>query len=220
MSAEENIIKTSNWKFPKTFWTANTVELLERAAFYCMFIAMSLYLTDVVGFDDKWAGIIGAFFSAGVYFLPPFTGALSDKIGFRNALLLAFAFLSIGYSTMSLLPFKPTAVMALAFVMFGGSFIKSIITGTVSQSSSESNRARAYSIFYFIVNIGAFTGKMIAKPVRVDIGLDAIGYYSGAMSIIALITVFFLFKNIDTIGQAKPLREIWKSFIRVLTNLR
>ncbi|MFA6571768.1 MAG: MFS transporter, partial [Bacteroidota bacterium] len=210
----------TTWRFPGTFWTANSVELLERAAFYCMFIAMSLFLTDVVGFDDKWAGIIGAFFSAGVYFLPPFTGALSDKIGFKFALALAFGMLTIGYFTMSFLPYKATVIPALALVMFGGSFIKSIITGTVAQCSTESNRARAYSIFYFIVNIGAFTGKMIAKPVRIDMGLDAIGYYSAGMSVIALIIVFILFKNLDTRGQAKSLGEIWKSFVRVITNKR
>jgi dipeptide/tripeptide permease len=185
-----------------------------------MFIAMSLYLTDVVGFDDKWAGIIGAFFSAGVYFLPPFTGALSDKIGFKNALLLAFGLLSIGYFTMSLLPFKAAVVPAMVLVMFGGSFIKSIITGTVAQTSSESNRAKAYSIFYFIVNIGAFSGKMIAKPVRMNLGLEAIGYYSAAMSLIALVIVYFMFKNIDNRGQSKTMKEIWHSFVMVISKPR
>ena len=32
------------------FWTANFVELFERAAHYAMFISVTLYLTDVVGF--------------------------------------------------------------------------------------------------------------------------------------------------------------------------
>lgn len=209
-----------SWRFPASFWTANTVELLERGAFYCMFIAISLYLTDVVGFDDKWAGIIGGFFSAGVYFLPPFTGAFSDKIGFRNALLLAFALLSIGYFAMSALPYKATVIPAFLLLMFGGSFIKSIITGTVAKNSNEANRARAYSIFYFVVNIGAFTGKMIAKPIRIELGVQAIGYYSAIMTVIALVIVFFLFKNLDTAGQGKAIREIWKSLIRVVTNAR
>jgi len=81
---KDQVTNHKMWNFPATFWTANGVELFERGAFYCMFIAMSLFLTDVVGFDDKWSGIIGAFFSAGVFFLPPFTGALADKIGFKN----------------------------------------------------------------------------------------------------------------------------------------
>ncbi|MBI5323933.1 MAG: MFS transporter, partial [Ignavibacteriae bacterium] len=185
-----------------------------------MFIAISLYLTDVVGFDDKWAGIIGGFFSAGVYFLPPFTGAYSDKIGFRAALLIAFTLLTLGYFTMSFLPYKITVIPAFVLLMFGGSFIKSIITGTVAKNSSESNRAKAYSIFYFVVNIGAFTGKMFAKPIRIDIGLEAIGYFSAIMTFIAVLVVFFFFKNIDTTGQGKSVNEIWKGLVKVVTNGR
>ncbi len=40
------------WHFPPAFWTANFVELLERAAYYGMFVALTLYLTNVVGFSD------------------------------------------------------------------------------------------------------------------------------------------------------------------------
>ena len=89
---EEKIHKKSkaSWDFPREFWTANLVELFERAAYYAVFIAITLYLSRVVGFDDIEAGWIGGIFAAGLYFLPPFTGAYADKIGFRNAILLAF----------------------------------------------------------------------------------------------------------------------------------
>ncbi|HEX3074315.1 MAG TPA: hypothetical protein VHP30_11945, partial [Ignavibacteriales bacterium] len=92
-------------------------------------IAITLYLTNVVGFNDIWAAWIGGVFSAGLYFLPPFTGALADKIGFRKAIILAFALLSIGYFTLGALPYKQAVIPALVILMFGGSFIKSIITG-------------------------------------------------------------------------------------------
>ena len=41
-----------SWRFPATFWHANTAELFERAAFYGMFIALVLFLTRKVGFTD------------------------------------------------------------------------------------------------------------------------------------------------------------------------
>ncbi|MEW5764412.1 MAG: MFS transporter, partial [Acidobacteriota bacterium] len=47
------------WRFPTAFWTGNVVELFERAAYYGTFIALALYLTDVVGFSDVQAGWIG-----------------------------------------------------------------------------------------------------------------------------------------------------------------
>ena len=56
----------SGWKFPKAFWVANLVELLERAAYYGFFIAVTLYLTDVVGYTDIQSGWIAGIFAAGL----------------------------------------------------------------------------------------------------------------------------------------------------------
>ncbi len=210
----------STWKYPKAFWTANGVELFERAAYYAVFIAITLYLTRVVGFNDIWAAWIGGVFSAGLYFLPTFTGAFADKIGFRKAIILAFSLLTIGYFTLGALPYKATVLPAIVVLMFGGSFIKSIITGTVAKTTNEHNRARAYSIFYGIVNVGAFLGKTFAYPLRLKWGLESINFYAAAMTFIALVVVFFYYKNVDMEGEKKNIKEIWAGFIRVLKNFR
>jgi len=207
----------SSWKFPRAFWTANVVELFERAAYYAVFIAITLYLTQVVGFNDIWAAWISGFFSAGLYFLPPFSGAFADKIGFRNSIILAFSLLTVGYFTLGLLPYKVIVIPALIVLMFGGSFIKSIITGTVAKTSNNINRARAYSIFYGIVNVGAFTGKTVAYPLRINLGLESINYYAATMTFIALVLVLLFYKNVETV-QKRTFSEVWASFIKVATN--
>ena len=98
--------RTSNqtWRFPKAFWIANAVELLERAAWYGVFVAITLYLSRILAFTDIEAAMISGTFTAGLYFLPTFSGAYADKMGFRGALLLAFGLLTIGYTCMWLLP--------------------------------------------------------------------------------------------------------------------
>ena len=63
------------WRFSPAFWIANGVELLERGAWYGVFIAITLYLSRILGFDDIQAGVISGLFSAGLYLLPPFSGA-------------------------------------------------------------------------------------------------------------------------------------------------
>ncbi|MCK5223052.1 MAG: MFS transporter, partial [Candidatus Aminicenantes bacterium] len=133
--------KSTTWKFPATFWIANLVEFFERAAYYAVFIAITLYLTNVVGYNDIWAAWISGGFSAGLYFLPPFAGALADKIGFRKGIILAFSLLSIGYLFLGLFPYKLMVIPTLVIVMIGGSFIKSIITGTVAVTTNEETRA-------------------------------------------------------------------------------
>jgi dipeptide/tripeptide permease len=193
----------TTWRFPRAFWTANAVELFERAAYYGTFIALALYLTDVVGFSDVTAGWIGAGFASLIYLLPFVTGAAADRMGFRPALLLAFALLACGYASLGLFPAKAAVLASLVCIAVGGAFVKPIITGTVAKSSDAHNRARAYSLFYMMVNIGSFTGKTIAKPVRVNLGLDHVPLYSAGAALIALAVVAFLYWPKDD-GEAKP----------------
>ncbi|APF18742.1 MFS transporter [Caldithrix abyssi] len=209
-----------SWKFPREYWVANIIELFERAAYYGMFIVLAVYLTREVGFTDVETGWVTGLFASLIYLSPTFTGTLADKMGFRSALLLAFALLSGGYFLLGLWPTKLVAVTALAFIMLGGSFVKPIITGTVAKASDERHRARAYSIFYMMVNIGAFLGKTIAKPLRVELGLRYINFYAAGMAFIALIIVYFMYKDLDTTGKGKSLKEALDGLIRVLKNVR
>jgi dipeptide/tripeptide permease len=207
-------------RFSKIYWTANTVELFERAAYYAVFIAITLYLTNVVGFNDIWAAWVSGIFSAGLYLLPPFTGALADRIGFRKAIIIAFSLLSIGYFSLGVFPYKAIVLPSLLIVMVGGSLIKPVITGTIAKTTSEETRAKGYSIFYSIVNIGAFLGKTFAFPLRIYLGLQSINFYAAFMTLIALVVVLFIYKNLDEPQIKKTFKEVINGFVRVFTNVR
>jgi len=234
--------------FSPAFWTANVVELLERAAYYGVFIVITLYLSRILGFSDVEAGIISGVFSGGLYFLPTFSGALADKIGFKNSLLIAFALLSIGYFGLAIFPTllesvglvdytrddiqfnglresteKWAIVPIMLVIMVGGSFIKSVITGTVAKETTEETRAKGFSIFYMMVNIGAFSGKTLVKPLRMamgDMGLVNINYFSAGMTALALLMIIFFYKSSRHEGEGKSLEDIWHGLVKVLTNGR
>jgi dipeptide/tripeptide permease len=242
---EKEIKTTIKWS--KAFWVANTVELLERAAYYGVFIVITLYLSRILGFNDIQAATIAGTFSACLYLLPTFTGALADKIGFRNSMLLAFSLLTAGYAGLGLLPTilessglveysKTTHFTGLrennlrygilpimALIVFGGSFIKSVISGTVAKETTPENRAKGFSIFYAMVNIGAFSGKTIVKPLREAMGnegLITLNYFSATMTLLALIAIYFFYRSARHAGEGKTFRQIGKAFIKVCTNGR
>ncbi|MDL2323189.1 MFS transporter [Bacteroidales bacterium OttesenSCG-928-A17] len=236
--------------FSQAFWVANGVELLERLAYYAVFIVLTIYLSNVWGFSDIEAGWISGIFSATLYFLPTFSGAYADKIGFRSAIILAFSFLTIGYLGLGVLPTmlqsaglveygdKTTQTIfhgldesslrwsiapVLLLIVVGGSFIKAIISGTVARETTESNRARGYAVFYMMVNIGAFTGKTVVDPLRKamgDSGLVYLNYFAAFMTFVALIAVFFMYKSTKTQGQGKSFKEILHALGKVCTNGR
>ncbi len=211
----------TTWRFPSVFWIANGAELCERAAYYGTFIAITLYLTRVVGLSDVQAGIIGGMFGGWIYLVPFFTGAIADRMGFRKALILAFALLTAGYSSLGIFHTLSPVLVGLSLVVLGGSFVKPVITGTASKSSSSVNRARAFSIFYMVVNIGSFTGKTIVAPMRIQMGVATVPWFSAAASLVALIFVLFFYhpKKIGS-TQVTSARETLKGMWMAMGNIR
>ncbi len=156
--------------FPRTFWVANTIELFERLAYYGMNVILVLYLTRRVGYSVELSASITGIFIASLYLLPIPTGAISDKIGFRNGLFIAFSVLAVGYAILGLFPSKGTVIIALACIAVGGAFVKPVISGTVKKTSPGGLSKIGFSIFYMVVNIGGFSGKIVAKALRQDLG--------------------------------------------------
>jgi len=210
-----------SWRFPRVYWLANGVELFERAAYYGTFIALAIFLTDVVGFTDVEAGWIGALFAAAIYFLPFLNGAAADRMGFRSALIVTFAALTAGYAALGLSDRKIPVILALTLVAVGGAFVKPVISGTVARCSDQVNRARAYSIFYMVVNIGSFMGKTIARPVRVVLGVDSVPLYSAAAAFIALVLVLLFYRPPNGgIDRPRSASESVRSLAVVMRNSR
>ncbi|RKZ12511.1 MFS transporter [bacterium] len=210
------------WRFPRMFWTGNVAELCERAAYYGTFIALRTYLIRVVGLDDVQAGWVAGLFGGWIYLVPFFTGALADRMGFRSALMLAFALLTAGYSALGMFHTMAPVGAGLALIVLGGSFVKPVITGTVSKSSNEANRARAFSIFYMVVNIGSFTGKTIVAPIRIEMGVENVPWFSAGASLLALILVALIYFPTKDNGenQSRTLKETLRGMWMAMSNLR
>ena len=210
-----------SWTFPRAFWFANLSELCERAAYYGTFIALRTYLLRVVHLDDVQAGIVAALFGGLIYLFPFFSGAIADRLGFRNSLMLAFALLTLGYGSLGRFHDFWAVMAALLIVVIGGSFVKPVITGTASKSSNIANRARAFSIFYMMVNIGSFTGKTIVAPIRIQMGVGNVPYFSAAAALLGLLIVAFTFFPSEN-DQERPrsIGETFKGMAMAMANAR
>lgn len=234
-------------KYTKAFWTANTAELLERMAYYAVFIVITLYLSNTLGFSDLEASLISGLFSGGLYLLPLFTGAFADKIGYRKSIILAFSLLAVGYLLQGLLPVmlesgglvqygektvftglidswqRYLIVPVLIILMIGGAFIKSIISASVARETTSETRAKGYSIFYMMVNIGSFTGKSVIDPLRSFVGESAyiyINFFSATLCAIAFLAVILFYHSAHHTGEGKSVKEVINGLTKVFSNGR
>ncbi len=135
--------------------------------------------------------------------------------------MLAFGLLTVGYGTLGAFHTIVPVLVGLSLIVIGGAFVKPVITGTVSKSSDSVNRARAFSIFYMVVNIGSFTGKTIVAPMRIRMGVETVPWFSAGASLVALILVFLIYRPPND-GEAQPknIREVLQGMWMAMSNLR
>ncbi len=230
--------------FPKTFWTANVIELFERAAYYSMASFVVIYLGQL-GLGDYWPSTLNSVLWFLVYFLPVLSGTVADQIGFRKGLLLATSLLVGGYFLMGfpvwfggqvLAPEVSSEVtvgfgtmvpvmLAILLVGIGGSFVKPCIAGTV-QRSHMGRATLAFAIFYMVINVGSVFGRLTAFFVRTELKkLQAIFAVAMGASALAFLVVFLFYR--DPVRSAsepqkpkKTIPEILLGMVRVLRSGR
>ncbi len=212
--------------FQPSFWIANGMELFERLAYYGQATILSVFLRDHLKFDEVQAGQLSSIFGGLIYFLPIFAGALADKFGFKKAFSFAFFVLAIGYfliGSTGMAAFSSwysntnlflVLSIILVFTAIGGSFIKPSVLGTVALTTTPESKSFGYAIYYWLVNIGAAIGPLLAFFVRDSFGIEFVYLVSALSCTLMFFTTLFIFKE----PEAK-LTEKRDDIITVLKNL-
>ncbi len=220
--------------FHRTFWVANGMELFERLAYYGQGTILSIYLRDHLKFSEQEVGNISSVFGGLIYFLPIFAGTLADKFGFRKAFTFAFSVLAIGYFLIGStgiaafsglydgLPLYWVLIVLVSFTAMGGSFIKPSVLGTVAVTSRPQTKSLGYAVYYWLVNVGAFFGPVIANAVRKSVGIEFV-YLVSAISCAAMFVVnlaFYREVKDEAVHVVESLGTKLKNLVVVLKNFR
>jgi proton-dependent oligopeptide transporter, POT family len=196
--------------FHRSFWVANGMELFERLAYYGQQIVFMIYLRNRLGFTESEAGQLSGIFGGLIYLLPILGGTLADKWGIRRAFNVAFSILALGYfmiGSLGMTAFSDVyadfsrywlLLAFLVFTAFGGSFIKPSVLGTVAAGSKEANRSLGFAIYYWLVNVGALIGPVIAYFVRDRFGNEFVYLVSAGSCLAMLIVNLLLYRDIQT----------------------
>ncbi|MDH7604138.1 MAG: MFS transporter [Melioribacter sp.] len=220
--------------FHTSFWVANGMELFERLAYYGQATILSIFLRDHLKFNELQAGQLSSIFGGLIYLLPIFAGALADKFGFKKAFSFAFGVLATGYFLIGSTGMKIFSglyhnidlywllAIILTFTAIGGSFIKPSVLGTVALSTLSETKSLGYAIYYWLVNIGAAIGPLLAFFVRDIFGIEFV-YLISAVScgLMFLITRIF-YKNppAQSENSKQDLKTVIINLFKVLRNFR
>ena len=181
--------------FPRVFIVANGIELLERLAFYGVYINLTVYLGNNVGLTDREIGSLLGLFAVGRAWIPVATGAIADIISFKTSLTIAFSLYAGAYLALFTAPTRPLAYLAVFGMALGGAFMKPVITACVKKFSPPGRQAQGFAIFYAMVNAGSVIGKVLTAQVREHFSLVWSIFNSVVASIAALLVTLLLFRE-------------------------
>lgn len=139
--------------FPRTYWVLWIGTLVNRlGSFVVPFLA--LYLTRERGFTVERAGLVVSLYGVGAVIASPLGGMLADRVGRRITLAGGLWMGSIGMVCLGFAR-DPIAISVAAFCLgIMGEVYRPAVSAAVSDIVSPEDRQRAFSLLYWVVNVG------------------------------------------------------------------
>jgi len=193
--------------FPGVFWFANWIEMFERTAFYGVVMVRGIYVVTAVergglGLTHMQRALIFAVWALIQCLLPMFTGAYSDRYGYKKSLYIAYTINVLGYALMGLAHTYEVFFIAAIMVGTGTAIFKPPLHGSIAHSVSEKNSSVGWGIFYQLVNIGGFAGPFVAGLMR-KMDWSYVFFASAAFTALNFIPTIFFLKDYSKEMQAQ-----------------
>jgi dipeptide/tripeptide permease len=204
--------------FPSVFWIANTIEVLERFAYYGIYLGFGIYM-EYLGFSKGQLGIVQSLFLLFSYATPIFSGTFADRYGFKKVLIISY----LAYIPTILLLIATKSFSGIALTMLGIGFaagiFKPLISGTVRVTTDVTNKTLGFGIFYAMVNIGASFGPVVAGKLRAISWNHAFIAAAIGIGLMLLITIFFYKEPKREIGGA-TLKQKFQDMYVALSDIK
>ncbi len=209
-------------KAPKALWGVNIPYVLEGLVYFGILTILGKYCSENVQLTDPQAGWVYSVVTGGITFAMLFLGGVSDRIGVRKALVLAFSMFLVGRTLIALsgtLPLGHGLGSPMFMVMSLGLLVMVVAYGLyqpaayagVKRYTNPQTAAMGYAVIYGLMNLGAFFSGFVSPFVRHRFetvfppnGLTAVFWtYAGLMVVSLLVTMTILTRKTDAEAVAK-----------------
>jgi len=204
--------------FPRVFWIANGIEVLERFAYYGIYFGFGIYMTHL-GYTKAQLGIVQSIFLFFSYGIPIISGTFADRFGFKKVLIISY--LAYLPSILLLIVTKSFSGIALTMLSIGlaAGIFKPLIAGTVRSVTDKTNKTLGFGIFYAMVNVGGSFGPIVAGKLRAISWNYAFLAAAIAIGVMLLVTIFF-YKEPKREIEGVTLAQKFKDIGRALADLK
>jgi POT family proton-dependent oligopeptide transporter len=205
-------------RFPRIFWIANFIEILERFAYYGIYFGFGIYMASL-GFSRAQLGIVQSIFLLLSYGIPLISGSFADRFGFKKVLIISY--LAYLPSILLLIYTKTFSGIILTMLSIGlaAGIFKPLIAGTIRAVTDSTNKSLGFGIFYQMVNVGGSFGPMVMGNLRAISWNHAFVAAAICISLMLLITIFF-YKEPEREIEGTTLKQKFKEIVTVLSDFK
>jgi dipeptide/tripeptide permease len=204
--------------FPRVFWVANGIEVLERFAYYGVYFGFGIYMASL-GFTRAQLGEVQSVFLLLSYGIPVVSGSFADRFGFKKVLILSYlAYLPSILLLIATRTFSGIALTMLSIGLAAGIF-KPLIAGTVRAVTDGTNKSLGFGIFYQMVNVGGSFGPMVMGNLRAISWNHAFVAGAICITLMLLITIFF-YKEPEREIEGTTLKQKFQDIGTALSDLK
>lgn len=208
---------------PRNFWFANSMESLERLAFFGARAVAPLYLVaseseNGLGLSYTQKGLIFSIWAFLQCIIPMVSGGYTDRYGYKKSLGVAFTINIIGYLLMAwskpiadhLLGYGWTGanfwvfLVAACIVGTGTAIFKPPIAATVARATNETTASVGWGIFYWVVNVGGALAPMGAAVLRQEMDWSLVFYAGAIVTACNFLPMLLFYKEPEKIASADP----------------
>jgi dipeptide/tripeptide permease len=176
--------------FPRVFWVANSIEIMERFAYYGIYFGFGIYMASL-GYSRAQLGIVQSIFLLLSYGIPIIAGTFADRFGFKKVLIVSYlAYLPAVLLLIFTKSFSGIVLTMLSIGLAAGIF-KPLIAATVRAVTDKSNKTLGFGIFYAMVNIGGSFGPIVLGKLRAISWDYAFMAAAASIMLMLVVTIFF-----------------------------
>jgi MFS family permease len=230
---------------PFNFWVANSMEMLERLAFFSLVAIRPMFAKAPesehgLALDYAQIGLIFGVWAWLQCIIPMVSGGYTDRYGYRKSLIIAFVLNMCGYLLLArALPVVGwlaahqvsnasfwVLMGAACLIGPGTAIFKPAVHGTLARVAVAETSSMIWGIFYWVVNLGGFFAPMLAATLRGHTGLSWDNVFYGCAIITALnfIPALFVYREPEHLipdeGQKGPVGVFLSSLGTLLRDAR
>jgi dipeptide/tripeptide permease len=143
-------------KAPRDLWIIYAVKFIESVSYFAVLGVLILYLHDDLRFSDEVSGAIFGTWGTVVALLTFLAGFIADAMGQRRALVIAALTAVVGRAMLLTSEVPAIPLIGLVIGAWAVASMKPVMTAAIKTHAPAKVRAFAYSIFYVVMNLGAF----------------------------------------------------------------